>query len=226
MSTRSLAALGAAVAATGLLASSLVAPPAQAAGSGTLIEAVDKGGCTAEFTLTNFTNSPNYMPDWWFEAENPPASYPLAAPPAGAEINPPWRILSGVPWPIARYVGDPALRSGVAEGIPPWTGPGSGTAYSSTVQGPDGYKTTKTIALKDATDPAAPAAGADGTLKIFYRIALGPQTADRDQEPKELVVTGCGSSGGNGSLDSGSGSGSLDSGSLDSGSLDLGSLMP
>jgi hypothetical protein len=173
MSTRTFTALGVAVAAAGIVTSSLISPVASAApapGTGTLIEAVDKGDCNVEFTLTNHTNSTNYWPDWWFESENPPASYPPSAPSAGAQINPPWRMITGVPWPIARYVGNPPLKSGIPAGVAPW---GSGPAYSSDLSkppyggGPDGpyepVTTTATINLRDATDPAMPTPAADGT---------------------------------------------------------------
>lgn len=163
--------------------------------------------CTATITLTNHTNSRHYQPDWWFAEENDPAM--IAATTLPETMPPPWRAVSGIPWPIARWVGDPPLHSGVADGIPAFPG----STYNRNAQ-PDGNVTEATIDLRAVE--GAPTPSADGTMTIFFRVRTGPQTADRLPNPQELVVGGCASNGG----------GSPGSGSADLGSAHLGVVIP
>lgn len=174
---------------------------ASAAPGGLTLEGVANGDCTATIKVTNHTNSTFFQPDWWFEQENDPAMVNATSIPP--EMPAPWREVSGIPWPIARWVGDPpVLTSGLGPGVPSW---GGGVPYNRNAQ-PDGFVTERTIDL--ATVAGAPAPSAEGTKTIYFRIKTGPQTADRLPTPQQLVVTGCRSA----------------NGSLDFGSLDLGSL--
>ncbi|GAA1481815.1 hypothetical protein GCM10009624_22550 [Gordonia sinesedis] len=182
---------------------------AAAAGTGVEISGRSNGDCTATITLTNYTNTRFYQPDWWFEQENDPAMVTATTLPP--EMPPPWRAVNGIPWPMARWVGSPALSSGVADGVPVWPG----SPYRSDAQ-PDGFVTSATIDLATAAD--APAPSANRTKTIYFRVRSGPVTADRRPTPIQLVVTGC--KVGGGSSDWGS-SGSSDWGS--SGSSDWGS---
>ncbi|MFC6009921.1 hypothetical protein [Nocardia lasii] len=164
--------------------------------------------CSFTITLTNHTNSRNYQPDWWFEEENDPAM--VNATGAVADMPPPWRAVGGVPWPIARWVGDPPpLTSGVAEGVPVFNPPAVG--YNRNAQ-PAGEVTTRAVDLRAVTDAPAPV---DNKLTLYYRVKTGPVTADRLPTPQKLVVDGC-TSGGGGSSESGSGTGSSGSGSFGS----------
>lgn len=160
------------------------------------------GDCTATITLTNHTNSTYYQPDWWFAEENDPAMVDALTLPETMPF--PWREVSGIPWPMARWVGSPALHSGVAEGIPTFPG----ARYNTNAQ-PDGFITTATIDLRAAEN--APLAAADGTLTIYFRVKSGPVTGDQLRTPQELVVNGCAGGGG---------------GSGDWGSVDFGSVIP
>ncbi|MFW0790627.1 hypothetical protein [Gordonia sp. CPCC 205333] len=179
---------------------------ASAAGRGITLTAVDSANCTATFTLTNYTNSSYFQPDWWFEQEANDTWINAGASDTGLPVTAPWRYTSGVPWPIARWVGNPALHSELAAGVTHW---GSGVPYNSAAQ-PDGFVSTTTVNLKTVENPAPPAASASGTQTIYFRVKTGPQTADRLPNPVKLVVTGCKSKPhGNGSLDWGSSSGSL-----------------
>ncbi|MCR8896203.1 hypothetical protein NWF34_04435 [Gordonia sp. GONU] len=178
---------------------------AAAQGKGVEITAVDNKNCTATFTLTNYTNSTFYQPDWWFKQE---ANQDwINATGNVGDLTAPWRYVNGIPWPMARWVqreDGTKLFSQLAPGVPP---AGGGVPYNSSAQ-PDGFVSTATVNLKTVTNPAPPAPSPEGTQTIYYRIKSGPQTADRRPTPQELVVTGCQS-----------GSGSLDWGSLDWGSL-------
>ena len=178
---------------------------AHAAGSGISLTAVDNKNCTATFTLTNHTNSTCYQPDWWFAQEANEAWINAGANDTSLPVTAPWRYVSGVPWPVARWVGSPSLHSGVAEGIPVFPG----NTYKSNAQ-PEGYVTTGTINLKTVTNPAPPKPARNHTQTIYHRVKTGPVTADRLPTPVKLVVTGCKKSSGNGSLDWGSSTGSLE----------------
>ncbi|WP_336082673.1 hypothetical protein [Nocardia sp. SSK8] len=158
------------------------------------------GDCTVTITLTNHTNSTFYQPDWWFAEENDPAMVDATTLPDTMPF--PWRAVSGIPWPMARWVGDPALHSGVAEGIPTFPG----ARYDTNAQ-PEGFVTAGLIDLRAAEN--APEPSADGTMTIYFRVKSGPVTADRLPTPQELVVTGC----------AGKGGGSSDWGSVDFGSV-------
>ncbi|MFC9873997.1 hypothetical protein [Nocardia salmonicida] len=155
--------------------------------------------CSFTLTLTNYTNSRNYQPDWWFEAENDPAMVNATGP--VADMPPPWRAVNGVPWPIARWVGDPPLTSGVADGVPVFNPPTVG--YNRNAQ-PAGEVTTRTVDLRAVTDAPTPV---DNKLTLYYRVKTGPSAPDRLPTPQQLVVDGCTSGGGSsGSGSSGSGS--------------------
>ncbi len=183
---------GATIAAAGIIVGSMAgAGQAAAANSGLKLDGVNNANCTATIKLTNYTNNKNFVPDWWFDQENDPAMVTATSIPPN--LKAPWREITGVPWPIARFVGDPALRSGVADGV-------STSGYKNNAQ-PDGFVTEKTIELKTASD--APKPSQDGTYTIHFRVRLGPENDDY-VAPKSLVVTGCKS-----------GTGSLDFGSLD-----------
>ncbi|MEO9329527.1 hypothetical protein [Gordonia aurantiaca] len=188
-------AFGAALIAGGVVAGGMTGAGAAFADTGGLkLEGVSNGDCTATIKVTNHTNSTYFQPDWWFEQENDPEMVDATSIPPTME--PPWREVAGVPWPIARWVGDPPLSSGLAPGVPSW---GNGVAYNRNAQ-PDGFVTERTIDLN--TVSGAPAPSENGTKTIFFRIKTGPQTADRLPNPQQLVVTGCRTS--NGSLDFGS----------------------
>lgn len=204
MRTSSMRALCAAMLATGVAAGGMAgAGTAFAAPGGLTLQGVSNGDCTATIKITNYTNSTYFQPDWWFEQENDPAMVNATSIPP--EMSAPWREVSGIPWPIARWVGDsPALTSGLGPGVPSW---GSGNPYNRNAQ-PDGFVTERTIDLKTVT--GAPEPSAEGTKTIYFRIKTGPQTADRLPNPQQLVVDGCQSS-----------NGSLDFGSLDFGSLGI-----
>lgn len=204
MRKSSMRALCAAVLATGVVAGGMTgAGTASAAPGGLILQGVSNGDCTATIKITNYTNSTYYQPDWWFEQENDPAMVNATSIPA--EMSAPWREVSQIPWPIARWVGDsPALTSGLGPGVPSW---GNGNPYNRNAQ-PDGFVTERTIDLKTVT--GAPEPSSDGTKTIWFRIKTGPQTADRLPTPQQLVVDGCRSS-----------NGSLDFGSLDFGSLGI-----
>lgn len=201
-----LCAAGAVVAAT--LASSLGVGMASAATTGLDLSGIDSGNCTATITLVNHTNATFYQPDWWFGQENDLALVnAMENPPT---MPAPWRAVNGVPWPIARWVGDPPLHSEVGPGVPVWT-PGV-NAYNSSAQ-PEGFVTEKTIDLKTVTD--APPAASDGTKTIWFRLKTGPATADRLPTPQQLVVHGCADTpGGGSSVYGSSGTGSVDLGVL------------
>lgn len=194
--------IGTTVAIAGIVGASLVAGDATAETQYVTLTAADRGNCQAEFTLTNHTNVANFTPDWWFKSEGP-------APTTLENLKAPWREVNGIPWPIARWVGSPpSLRSEVAAGIEVWK---SGVAYKANAQ-PDGYVSTRTINLKDVTNPAPPKP-VNNTQTIVYRLRTGP-VSQNFIEPKEVTVTGCKSgNGGHG------GHGSLDFGSLGHGSL-------
>ena len=160
--------------------------------------------CTATISLTNFTNTTFYQPDWWFEQENDPALVNATTIPD--DMPPPWREVNGIPWPMARWVGDPPLHSEVAEGVATWPG----VPYNTNAQ-PDGFVSRATIALLE-TD-GAPEPNEDGTMTIYFRVRSGPVTADRLPDPQQLVVTGCRKNGGGGSSGSANGSGNGSSGS-------------
>lgn len=215
MVSKSHLAFGAAAGAAALLVSVLPAGAAQAAGTGTALEGTALGGCKVEFQLTNHTNSTFFQPDWWFASEGTGAdggTPPSAPPPYSA----PWREVpsTGTNWAWARWIGDPPLHSGLADGVPSW---GNGVPYKSNAQ-PDGFITKATIDVSAATGPVPPTPSETGKYTIWFRIGNGPQTADR-VAPKSLEVTGCPQSNGG---SSGSSSGSLGS---SSGSLGLGSLI-
>ncbi|WP_232716810.1 hypothetical protein [Gordonia metallireducens] len=205
MKKSSVRALCATVLAAGVMAGGIAGAGAASAADpgGVKLEGINNGDCTATIKVTNFTNSTFFQPDWWFEQENDPAMVNATTIPA--EMPAPWREVSGIPWPIARWVGDsPALTSGLDPGIPSW---GNGNPYNRNAQ-PDGFVTQRTIDLKTVT--GAPEPSAEGTKTIWFRIKTGPQTADRLPTPQKLVVDGCRSS-----------NGSLDFGSLDFGSLGI-----
>lgn len=174
---------------------------------GIRLVAAANDNCTVTITLTNHTNSRHYQPDWWFAEENDMAMVDATTLPE--TMPPPWRAVSGIPWPIARWVGDPPLHSGVAEGIPAF--PGSG--YNRNAQ-PEGNITEATIDLRAAE--GAPTPSADGTMTIYFRVKSGPNGPDRLPIPQELVVSGCAFHGG----------GSHGSGSADWGSVNLSLLVP
>lgn len=201
-----LCAAGAIIAAT--LASSLGVGTASAATTGLELSGVDNGDCTATITLINHTNATFYQPDWWFDQENDLALVNATELPS-TSMPSPWRAVNGVPWPIARWVGDPPLGSEVAAGVPVWA-PGV-NAYLNNAQ-PDGFASERTINLKTVT--AAPPASSDGTKTIWFRLKTGPVTADRLPTPQQLVVHGCADTPGGGSSIYGSSSGSVDLGAL------------
>ncbi|GAC69177.1 hypothetical protein [Gordonia soli] len=180
-------------AAVGMALVSMGAGTATAATTGLELSGAARPNCTATITLVNHTNSTNYVPDWWFDQENDPAMVNATTIPA--TMPSPWREVNGIPWPIARWVGDPALRSGVADGVPVWGTPG--VPYRTGAQ-PEGFTTTKTLDLKTAVGAPAPT---NGTKTIWFRLRTGPQTADRLPTPQKLVVTGCRST--TGSIDIG-----------------------
>ncbi|EGD55768.1 hypothetical protein SCNU_05990 [Gordonia neofelifaecis NRRL B-59395] len=188
---------------------------AGAAGKGTALSAHDNGDCTVTITLTNYTNTTYYQPDWWFDQEGPPPANGSDP----ADFVSPWREVpsTGTNWPFARWIGDPPLHSEVADGVAKWPG----SPYNSSAQ-PDGYESSATIDPREAENPAPPAVADDGSYTIWFRINNGPQTADR-VPPASVKVTGCESSGGSSDGSSGGSSGST-GGSLDFGSLDFGSI--
>lgn len=169
---------------------------AQAPG-GIRLTGVANDNCTATITLTNHTNSRSYQPDWWFAEEDDPEMVDAMTIPA--TMPPPWREVFGIPWPMARWVGDPPLTSGVADDVPVFN-PGV-VGYNRNAQ-PEGYVTEATIDLRAADN--APTPSADGTMTIYFRVKSGPQTADRLPTPQELVVGGCATNGGGSSGDWGS----------------------
>lgn len=173
-----------------LLGSVVGAGNASAKVGGIQLTGVAHDDCTATITLTNFTNTTFYQPDWWFEQENDPAMVNATTIPA--DMPPPWREVSGIPWPMARWVGDPPLHSEVADGVPTWPG----VAYNTNAQ-PDGFPSQATIALLDAD--GAPEPNEDGTMTIYFRVRSGPVTADRLPDPQQLVVSGCRKNNGGGS---------------------------
>ncbi|MDL9935817.1 hypothetical protein QSJ18_03570 [Gordonia sp. ABSL1-1] len=188
------ATIGAAAALTIVSTSVLPTGVAEAAGRGLALTGVSSGNCSATITLTNYTNSRAYQPDWWFEQENDAAMVnAVTIPPT---MTPPWREVSGIPWPMARWVGSPPLHSEVADGVPVWPG----NPYNSAAQ-PDGHVTSATIKLKEQAN--APAVPKSGSYTIYFRLRSGPVTADRLPTPQRLEVPGC-TSKGNGSIDWGS----------------------
>ncbi|MFF2083719.1 hypothetical protein ACFVVM_08070 [Nocardia sp. NPDC058176] len=174
---------------------------------GIQLAGVANDNCTATITLTNYTNSRFFQPDWWFAEENDLEMVDATGP--VADMPPPWRAVPDIPWPIARWVGDPPLHSGVPPEVPSFPD----SPYNRNAQ-PDGNVTQATIDLR-AVD-GAPTPSADGTMTIYFRVKTGPQTADRLPNPQELIVGGCASNGG----------GSHGSGSADWGSSNLGSTIP
>lgn len=202
MTKTSMRGLLAAVLAGGIITGGMSgAGVAHADGGGVELEGVSNGDCTATIKVTNYTNSTFFQPDWWFAEENDPDMVNRTDIPATME--PPWREESGIAWPIARWVGDPPLRSGLAPGVPEWD---SNNNYNRNAQ-PDGFLTQQTIDLNAVS--GAPGPSADGTKTIYFRIKTGPQEGDRLPNPQQLVVTGCQKPGG----------------PLDFGSLDLGALV-
>ncbi|MCK8613813.1 hypothetical protein [Gordonia sp. C13] len=189
-------ALCATVLATGVMAGGMTGAGAAFAedAGGLILPGVNNGDCTATIKVTNFTNSTFFQPDWWFEQENDPAMVNATTIPA--EMPAPWHESSGIQWPMARWVGDPPLASGLGPGVDGW---GNGNLYSRNAQ-PDGFVTQRTIDLKTVT--GAPEPSAEGTKTIWFRIKTGPQTADQLPAPQKLVVEGCRSS--SGGLDFGS----------------------
>ncbi|WP_312028898.1 hypothetical protein [Gordonia paraffinivorans] len=203
MTKTSMRGLLAAVLAGGIITGGMSgAGVAHADGGGVELEGVSNGDCTATIKVANYTNSTFFQPDWWFAEENDPDMVNRTDIPATME--PPWREESGIAWPIARWVGDPPLRSGLAPGVPEWD---SNNNYKRNAQ-PDGFLTQQTIDLNAVS--GAPGPSADGTKTIYFRIKTGPQEGDRLPNPQQLVVTGCQKPGG----------------PLDFGSLDLGALVP
>ncbi|GAC84901.1 hypothetical protein GP2_027_00460 [Gordonia paraffinivorans NBRC 108238] len=116
MTKTSMRGLLAAVLAGGIITGGMSgAGVAHADGGGVELEGVSNGDCTATIKVTNYTNSTFFQPDWWFAEENDPDMVNRTDIPATME--PPWREESGIAWPIARWVGDPPLRSGLAPGF-------------------------------------------------------------------------------------------------------------
>lgn len=180
-----------------LFGSVLGAGTASAQTGGIRLVGTANDNCTATITLTNYTNTTFYQPDWWFEQENDPAMVNATTIPA--VMPPPWREVNGIPWPMARWVGDPPLHSEVAAGVPVWPG----AAYNTNGQ-PNGFVSAATIDLRAAD--GAPAPNEDGTMTIYFRVRSGPVTADRLPTPQQLVVSGCRSGGGSSSGSAGSAS--------------------
>ncbi len=175
MTKTSMRGLLAAVLAGGIITGGMSgAGVAHADGGGVELEGVSNGDCTATIKVTNYTNSTFFQPDWWFAEENDPDMVNRTDIPATME--PPWREESGIAWPIARWVGDPPLRSGLAPGVPEWD---SNNNYNRNAQ-PDGFLTQQTIDL-NAVSRGARTVGRrdeDDLLPDQDRSAGGRSTAE------------------------------------------------